>query len=103
MKKLYEYARMIRSKTAGPFMLTLDILFPDGESYNKVINSGAFNVSNIAKLYNVSEENLQRYDLPLAYAVKFTMPRKYAAGDFEMEDLYGCQEHRPMIMLDIPD
>lgn len=103
MKKLYEYAQIVRSKTAGPFMLTIDILFESHESYEKILKSGAFDKEKIAKLYEIPVDELERYDLPLANAVKFTMPRKHAAGDFEMEDLYGCQQQRKMILLDIPE
>ena len=30
--KLYQKAKLIRSKNAGPFMMTLDIIFPDRQS-----------------------------------------------------------------------
>ena len=37
MKKLYELAKLIRSKNAGPFMVTMDILFPDHDMYQRVL------------------------------------------------------------------
>ena len=101
MKKLYEIASLIRSKNAGPFMVTLDILFPDHESYEKVLASGALDIARIAALYGREESELQRYTLPLANAVKFSMPRTAPSGDFLDEDLYGCQQHRPLILLDV--
>ena len=101
MKKLYEIASLIRSKNAGPFMVTLDVLFPDHESYEQVLASGALDPARIAALYGRSEAEVQRYVLPLANAVKFSMPRKAPSGDFLDEDLYGCQQHRPLILLDV--
>ena len=41
MKKLYELAKLIRSKNAGPFVVTMDILFPDHDMYQRVLESGA--------------------------------------------------------------
>lgn len=101
MKKLYELAKLIRSKNAGPFMVTLDVLFPDHETYQAVLATGALDAAKIAALYGVEEEKMQRYDLPLANAVKLSMPRKAPSGDFLDEDLYGCQMHRPLVMLDV--
>lgn len=101
MKKLYELAKLIRSKNAGPFVVTLDILFPDHETYQAVLESGALDTAKIAALYGTDEKNMQRYELPLANAVKFSVPRKAPSGDFLDEDLYGCQMHRPLVMLDV--
>ena len=41
-KKLTELARVIRSKNAGPFELTFDIIFKDAESYERARQSGIF-------------------------------------------------------------
>ena len=101
MKKLYEIASLIRSKNAGPFMVTLDVLFPDHESYLRVLESGALETGRVAALYGREAGEVQRYELPLANAVKFSMTRKAPSGDFLDEDLYGCQQHRPLILLDV--
>lgn len=41
MKKLCEVAQLIRSKNAGPFMITIDVIFPDRGIYDKVLSTGA--------------------------------------------------------------
>lgn len=101
MKKLYELAKLIRSKNAGPFVVTMDILFPDHDMYQRVLESGVLDRARVAALYHIDESRLQRYDLPLANAVKFSMPRKAPSGDFLDEDLYGCQQHRPLVLMDV--
>lgn len=40
MDRLYELAKVIRSKNSGPFKITLDILFDEKSKYEKVKNSG---------------------------------------------------------------
>lgn len=102
MKKLFEYAQLIRSKNAGPFMVTIDIIFPDENTYEKILQSGAVSTANVAEKLGVDQNKLQRYELPLARAVKFSIPRPVPCGDFLDEDLYGCQMHRPIVNLEIP-
>ena len=69
MKKLYEVTQLIRSKNAGPFMLTIDVIFPDKEMYDKVLATGVLDIEKVAPLYGIDAEKLQRFDLPLANAV----------------------------------
>lgn len=101
--KLYEYAQLVRSKNAGPFMLTIDIIFPTDDVYRKVLKSGALEADGVAKLLNIPVNVIKRYELPLARAIKFSYPRSVPCGDFLDEDLYGCQQHRNLVYLDIPD
>lgn len=101
MKKLHECAQLIRSKNAGPFMLTIDIIFPDEDTYNAVLASGSLEIEKVAAALSVDSDKLKRYDLPLARAVKFSVPRSVPCGDFLDEDLYGCQHHRALVNLEV--
>lgn len=101
MAKLYELAKLIRSKNAGPFIITIDILFDNSETYQKVLNSHALTPENFAGLYHMPADKVNMYPLQGANAIKFSYPRKYPSGDFMDDDLYGCQEHRPIVNLDI--
>lgn len=102
MRKLHEFAKLIRSKNAGPFVITLDIIFPDRETYEKVLGTGTLDLEKVAALYHLPEGALKRYELPLANALKFSYPRQAPSGDFLDTDLYGCQQHAPLVMLNIP-
>ena len=101
--KLYEYARMIRAKNAGPFELTIDLLFESEENYRHVLNSGVLTPELIARLYGVPVEQVQFYESPLARALKFSIPRKMPVGDFRETDLFGGQCHAPLVNIDIPE
>jgi hypothetical protein len=103
MAKLYQAAKLIRSKNAGPFAITFDIIFPNHEQYEKVLTCGALTKENVADALNVPLDKITRYELPLANALKFSIVRKYPAGDFMDDDLYGCQEHRGLVNFEIPD
>ena len=100
--KLCELAKMIRSKNAGPFYLTIDILFDTQEAYAKAVGSGVLTRELIGGLYGVPAERVDSYALPLARALKFSFPRKAPSGSFEDRDVYGAQFHGPLVLLEIP-
>ena len=100
--KLREIARVIRSKNAGPFTLTLDILFPTKDAFTKAQASGVINVSTISKLYDVPPEGIQIIYYPPGLAIKVVMARRVASGDIEDTDVYGAQQHTPLLDLVIP-
>lgn len=102
MAKLYEVAKLVRSKNAGPFEITIDVIFPDHATYDMATATKELSAENITALYGFEPGHIKRYELPLANALKFSYPRSVPAGDFLDEDLYGCQQHRPFVNLEIP-
>ena len=53
MTKLYDLASTIRSKNAGVNQITFDIIFPNAESYQRVLASKAITKDSIAKLFGI--------------------------------------------------
>ena len=49
--KLKDIAAVIRSKNAGPYELTLDVIFTDAAVFQKVCQKKIINSAVIAKLY----------------------------------------------------
>lgn len=98
--KLTQVARVIRSKNAGPFELTLDIIFEDTDLYQKAKERDLINSSVIAKSYGIPEEQVSKiiYFDP-ALAVKVVFPRKIASGSMGDHDVYGAQQHAPLLDL----
>ena len=101
--KLKDIAKVIRSKNAGPFTLTIDILFPSMETFKKVKHSGAINGDTISKLYDQSTDKVKIIFYPPGLAIKITMPRRVASGDIMDTDVYGAQQHLPLLDLEVPD
>ncbi|MET3506212.1 DUF4387 domain-containing protein [Halalkalibacter oceani] len=101
--KLYEWASLIRAKNAGPFMLTIDILFETEEALQHVHNSGILSAAFISNVYHVPEAQVESYLCEEAKAIKFSFPRPHAAGDFEDKDVFGGQYHAPLVNVEIPD
>ena len=51
--RLYDLAKVIRSKNSGPFQTTLDVLFDDEKIYKKIKESGLITRKHIAMLYKM--------------------------------------------------
>jgi len=103
LAKITELAKVIRSKNAGPFEITFDIMFADAGIYDKVKNSGVITSKLIARLYNISHNEVlvcRPYDP--AQAFKITIRRPTASGDLMESDVYGCQQHMPLTTIEVP-
>jgi len=101
MSKLVELAKVLRSKNAGPLYLTLDIMFDEKEAYQRVTKSGKLSKKLIAKLYRVDEESISIIDYPAASSIKITIPRRVVSGDIGDRDVYGAQQHAPLLDVEI--
>ncbi|WP_312268909.1 DUF4387 domain-containing protein [Pseudescherichia sp.] len=91
-------ALVIRSKNAGPYELVLDILFKQQSDYLAVKASGQFTAQLIARLYNLDETHLPRIVwFDPANAVKAILPRECVSGNRGDNDVYGAQQHAPLL------
>jgi hypothetical protein len=99
---LAEIANLIRSKNAGPFMLTFDIMFADLESYRRVKNSGVLNPAVFARLYGCPVEKVRFFECENALAFKFSIPRPLTQGDLRDGDMHGGQQFIPLMNLEVP-
>jgi len=102
-KRLRDFANIIRSKNAGPYRLTFDILFQDEVNFRAVCKSEAITKDSIARLYGVPLDQITSlFVIPNGRAIKVTMKRPIGEGDFGDSDIYGCQQHAPLLDLPIP-
>jgi hypothetical protein len=95
--KLSAAARVLRSKNAGPLALTIDILFQSREGFDLAAGSDALTRSAIARLYGLPAEEVELTHVPMALAIKVTMPRPIVAGAPGDRDVYGAQQHRRLL------
>jgi uncharacterized protein DUF4387 len=99
--ELWEAATLIRSKNAGPFAVTFDILFADDCAFARAVGSGALKAESVARLYGVEASLVEVYERPRIRAVKVTVPRPCSAGDINDDDVFGGQMHGPLVRLPI--
>lgn len=103
-QKITGLTTIIRSKNSGPYELTLDMMFKDRETYEKVVAADGINEALICKLYKITPDkiiNIIHFDP--ANAIKVTIARPLCSGDLGETDVYGAQQHAPLlgIVLDI--
>ena len=99
MTELWQFTKLIRSKNAGPFELTFDIMFKDRESFERVRKSGRLSADAISRLYRTPLDKVRFFVLDDLLAVKFSIPRLAFSGDLEDTDVYGGQFHGPLTTL----
>ena len=102
MPKLWQLAKLVRAKNAGPFTLTFDIVFADAATYEQVKRSGAIGPELFARLYRVPVEEVQFFEHDRALALKASIPRPIVSGDVGDTDVFGGQQHGPLVDLEIP-
>jgi hypothetical protein len=99
--KLTDIARVVRSKNAGPTTLTLDMMFNDEAGYQQARKSAALAPAAIAALYGLEPSQVEVIPYPPAQAIKIVMDRKVVAGTPGDRDVYGAQQHGPLLGVDL--
>ena len=95
---LKEVAAVIRSKNAGPYELTLDVMLKDRETFDRLKEAAGINKKTIAALYHIPEEDvLSIIYFPNALAIKATIVRPLPSGAIGERDVYGAQQHAPLV------
>ena len=102
MVKLKDIAKACKSKNAGPFELTLDIMFDNEDIYEQVRRTGVITRERIAALYGVAPQDVLFTEYPPALAYKATLPRRIVSGAIGDTDVYGAQQHAPLLDLELP-
>ena len=95
-----DIADVIRSKNAGPYELTLDILFSSREWFERARDADAINEAMICELYRITPDkiiNIVAFEP--ANAIKITIERPICSGDPGETDVYGAQQHAPLLGL----
>jgi len=101
--RLYDLASVLRSKNAGPFELTLDILFDDERKYRIVKDSGVIDRDLVSRLYDVPLEDVYHVVFfDAALGIKITIKRPTDSGGIGDTDVYGAQQHAPLLDVSIP-
>jgi Domain of unknown function (DUF4387) len=101
MTRLSELASLIRSKNAGPFELTFDIMFEDPDTYRSVLASGVISTAAFSELFGVRDDLVRIYAYDPAFAIKVTIPRPIVSGSIGDNDVYGCQQFGPLADLEL--
>lgn len=99
--KLTALAKVIRSKNSGPYEITFDVIFKDQATYEMAVARQLITKATIASLYHIPESDVTALvHFTPANAIKATIIRPMASGDIRETDVYGAQQHAPLLDLE---
>ena len=93
MPKVKEVCRHVRSKVAGPFWVTVDLMFDSQENYDRYVDSPALSADSIAAIYKIDPETVHLYPIPQLRVLKISYPRRTPQGSVEERDLHSGQQY----------
>src|ERR1700724_4254785 len=99
-RTLGELALEVRSKNAGPFLMTLEAFMPDEEAYR--IADALITTELISELYHVAPASVQIFRVPDLYVVKVSFPRPIVQGSLHDRDMHAGQHHVPLANMTVP-
>lgn len=98
MTRLADIAAVIRSKNTSPFTYALDIIFREDADYEAFKADRLIDRSLIAALYGLPTERvLDVIYFDPARAVKVCLLRDVPSGAPGDRDVYGAQQHAPLL------
>jgi hypothetical protein len=99
VQQLTNVFRLIRSKDAGPFMLTTDLFCHDAAAYRRVLDSGVLTPSMFAELYGVDPATIEVHLVESINAIKVSFPRPVPSGELADSDITGGQQYGRLVEL----
>lgn len=96
-----DLAVLVRSKNAGPFWLTFDIMFDKPEIYQRVRDANVVTRDKVASLFQVAPEAIIVVNHDAALAIKVSFPRAHSSGSAYDSDVFGGQQYAPLLALEV--
>ncbi|MCL2249312.1 MAG: DUF4387 domain-containing protein [Oscillospiraceae bacterium] len=99
--KITDIASVIRSKNSGPYEITFDIIFNERKDFERICNLKCINEELICSLYGLTSDKIVSIIAFVpAKAIKATIKRPLCSGDIGETDVYGAQQHAPLLNLE---
>jgi hypothetical protein len=77
------------------------MMFNDEAGYQQARKSAALTPAAIAALYGLEPSQVEVIPYPPAQAIKIVMDRKVVAGTPGDRDVYGAQQHGPLLAIEL--
>ena len=101
MTTLFALCVLIRSKNAGPFVLTFDLVFSSDDAYERVRRRNPLTPGLVARMYGLRDDAVKVFLCDNARAIKISMPRPVVQCDPGDSDCYGGQQYVPLLGLTV--
>ncbi|GAM91176.1 hypothetical protein ANO11243_092230 [Dothideomycetidae sp. 11243] len=105
---LGDLARVVRSKNAGPYEVTIDVIFDNPEIYRLVKDNNLLNSETVSAMYSLPVEDIVYcgyFDQAMAW--KATIPRRVLgvhgpSGSAFDDDVHGSAQYLPVMTMPLP-
>ena len=94
---------MIRSRNAGAFVVSIDVIFRDEASYRRALDANVFDPTRIGELYHLDASVVRVIPHEITWGIKVTMPRQAPSGAITDTDIDSAQSYVPLLSLTVPD
>lgn len=88
MTTVAEIVKSVRSKNAGPFLLTIDIFCGNRAVFDKL--RGCLSNEKISEIFQISRDKIDRFDIETLNVIKFSIPRPQLQGSIHDRDMHGA-------------
>lgn len=96
-------AVVVRSKNAGPYITTCDVIFGDLATFQRAREANVLTPEKVAALYRIPVESvLGVYYYEPGLAVKVSFLKTVDAGDVFSPDIAGSAQHVPLLDVEVP-
>ena len=97
-KGVVERVKVLRSKNAGPFVLTLDVIF--GERADFQVTRQSITAARVAQAFAIEEGDVIGIDfVDQLNAMKVSIRRRRPCGHPGDPDCYGMNQEQPLALL----
>ena len=104
MTRLRDIALVVRSKNTSPFTYALDIMFRQTSDYERFKSLQLVDAALIGRLYAIPRDQvLDVIYFDPAMAIKICLVREISSGAPGDRDVYGAQQHAPLLEWEFAD
>ena len=97
---LDELCNVLRSKNAGPFRVSIDIMFKDAHDYRAIVDGKLMTKEIVAQAYGIPVDDITNFEtFDNVSAIKATIKRKIASGSPGDSDCYGMNQEGPLLQI----
>jgi hypothetical protein len=101
--RLEDLCAVCRSKNAGPFLITLDMIFKGPAAYSVVASRRLITRELVAERYGIPPEDVVAIEyIDGLNAVKASYKRRLPAGSPGDSDCYGMNQEGPLLDISFP-
>jgi hypothetical protein len=101
MPKVSEVCHHVGSKVAGPFWVTIDLMFDGQENYDRYVGSSELSAESIGAVYGVDPKTVSLYPIPSMKGLKISYPRPVPQGGVEERDLHSGQQYAYLLDIEL--